>query len=315
MDSNFEGNNMEQWQQVENSPFDEMEELPIPASETIEEPGQQGCDEECNLDGDAEEISEENGEENAADAVNVEEAGKTKEELAEDRKRAEHEAAEAKRKAEWDAKQQEKRDAEFAEIYRLDCMPDEDVMAASIQRISKETERLTRRNMKDCVSEHIQTVCLENASFARFTMYPNKSMINCFRYINRKAREYIEQEMKDNDIKPENGVYGGDVPDDLCYQWAEEYFMDPDAPEDQTEKEEKFVPKPYQGKSVSTTNKNRANKKATANKPAVKKESVKPVTNNAEKKETKAEESESLAGQMNLMDYLMPDQNMIQKAS
>ena len=281
MDSNFEGNNMEQWQQVENSPFDEMEELPVPASDTNEEPEKQDC----------------------------------KEESEEDRRRAEHEAAEAKRKAEWDAKQQEKRDAEFAEIYRLDCMPDEDVMAASIQRISKDTERLTRRNMKDCVSEHIQTICLENASFARFTMYPNKSMINCFRYINRKAREYIEQEMKDNDIKPENGVYGGDVPDDLCYQWAEEYFMDPDAPEDQTEKEEKFVPKPYQGKSVYKTNKNRTNKNSTANKPAVKKEVVKPVTNNAEKKDTKAEENESLAGQMNLMDYLMRDQNMVQKAS
>ena len=279
MDSNFEGNNMEQWQQVENSPFDEMEELPIPASETIEEPEKQGC----------------------------------KEESVEDRKRAEHEAAEAKRKAEWEAKQQEKRDAEFAEIYRLDCMPDEDVMAASIQRISKDTERLTRRNMKDCVSEHIQTVCLENACFARFTMYPNKSMINCFRYINRKAREFIEQEMKDNDIKPENGVYGSDVPDDLCYQWAEEYFMDPDAPEDKPEKEEEFVPKPYQGKPAARTNK--TVKKSTANKPAVKKEALKPVTNNAEKKETKAEESESLAGQMNLMDYLMPDQSMVQKAS
>ena len=37
MDSNFEGNNMEQWQQVENSPFDEMEELPIPASDNEDE--------------------------------------------------------------------------------------------------------------------------------------------------------------------------------------------------------------------------------------------------------------------------------------
>ena len=54
--------------------------------------------------------------------------------------------------------------------------------------------------------------------------------------------------MKDNDIKPENGVYGSDVPDDLCYQWAEEYFRDPNAKEDQ-EKEESFVPRAYSGKS------------------------------------------------------------------
>ena len=50
--------------------------------------------------------------------------------------------------------------------------------------------------------------------------------------------------MKDNDTKPENGIYGCDVPDGLVYQWAEEYMHDADAPED-AEKEEKFVPKPY----------------------------------------------------------------------
>ena len=41
-----------------------------------------------------------------------------------------------------------------------------------------------------------------------------------------------------------SGVYGGDVPDGLCHQWAEDYFRDPDAKEDQ-EPESKFVPRPY----------------------------------------------------------------------
>ena len=277
MDSNFEGANMEQWQQVESSPFEEMDELPFPSSDNEEE----------------------------AEQVTPELTAEQKEE----RKRAEHEASEAKRKAEWDAKQQEKKEAELREIYRLDCMADEDVMVASIQRVSKDTEKLTRRNMKDCVSEHIQTLCLEDASFARLTMYPKKSMINCFRYINRKAREFIEQEMKNNDIKPENGVYGSDVPDDLCYQWAEDYFYDPDVPEDKPEKEETFEPKPYQGKSVAKS------KKASVSKPTVKKDVVKPVTKSPEKKEPAETKEESLAGQMNLMDYLMPGQNMAQKAS
>lgn len=44
--------------------------------------------------------------------------------------------------------------------------------------------------------------------------------------------------------------YGSDVPDDLCYQWAEDYFRDPDAKEDHQEEEE-FVPKPYYGKTTS----------------------------------------------------------------
>ena len=75
------------------------------------------------------------------------------------------------------------------------------------------------------------------------------------------AREFVEQEMKDNDIKPEgvNGVYGSDVPDDLCYQWAEDYFRDPDAKEDQQEEEE-FVPKPYYGKTTSKSSGKKAKK-------------------------------------------------------
>ena len=287
MDSNFEGTNMEQWQEIEGSPFEEMDELPVPASDNEDE---------------------------AMELPNVAEkaAKKLEAEQEEERKRAEHEASEAKRKAEWEARQQEKKEAELREIYRLDCMPDDEVMAASMQRISKDTEKLTRRNMKDCVSEHIQTLCLEDAAFARLTMYPRKSMINCFRYINRKAREFVEQEMKDNDIKPQNcnGVYGSDIPDDLCYQWAEDYFYDPDAPEDKDEKEEKFVPKPYSGKPVSKTDK----KKVVAKKTAAKKVPVKTDNKNIVNSDaSKAEES--LTGQMSLLDYLTPDNSIAQKAS
>ena len=63
------------------------------------------------------------------------------------------------------------------------------------------------------------------------------------------------QEMKDNDIKPSAEGYGSDVPDDLCYQWAKEYFFDMDAPEDKDPNEEKFVPKPYTGKTAPKSSK------------------------------------------------------------
>ena len=174
-----------------------------------------------------------------------------KKQVAEDKKRREHEEAEAKRKAEWEAKKKAREEAEQAAWENAVAMSDDEVMAASMKRVGDDAERLTRRNMKACVAEHIQTRCLDDAAFARQTMHPRKNMINCFRYINRKARTFIEQEMKDNDEKPlTNGVYGSDVPDDLCYQWAEEYFMDLDAEEDK-EKDEKFVPKPYTGASSS----------------------------------------------------------------
>ena len=150
------------------------------------------------------------------------------EDAEEARKKAEFDAAEAKRKAEWEAKQAQKKLREQQELDRLAAMSDDDVMQASMNRVSQDTERL-----------------------------------------NRKAREYLEQEMKDNDEKPMGGGFGGDVPDELCYQWAREYFRDADAKED-AEPEEKFVPKTYNGK-VSKAGKGKKDKpKKAAPKPAPK---------------------------------------------
>lgn len=182
----------------------------------------------------------------------------------EKRKRKAHEEAEAKRKAEWDAKQAAKKQAREEALRAIKDMSDSDVMSASTERVRKDVERLTRRNMKECVSEHLQNLCRKDPVFAQQILLPQKSMVHCFQYINRKAKDYIQQEMQDNDIKPENGVYGGDVPDDLCYQWAEDYFNDPDAEEDK-EKEEEFIPRPYVGSSASKS-------KKTSKKTAAKKE-------------------------------------------
>lgn len=187
----------------------------------------------------------------------------------EDAKRKAHEEAEAKRKAEWDAKQAAKKAAMQEQLDRLAAMSDDEVMEASTQRVGTDTERLTRRNMKECISEHIQTLCLSDAAFARKVYHPRKSMIHCIWYINRKAREFAEQEMKDNGFKPENGIYGCDVPDGLCYQWAEDYFNDPNAKEDE-EKEEKFVPKPYTGGKSSSKSKPKAKKEKPKKEPAKK---------------------------------------------
>lgn len=185
----------------------------------------------------------------------------------EDAKRKVHEEAETKRKAEWEAKQLAKKQAREVALKAIKAMSDADVVSASTERVRKDVERLTRRNMKECVAEHIQSVCRKDPVFARKTMHPHKSLIHCFRYINRMAKDYIQQEMKDNDIKPENGVYGSDVPDDLCYKWAEDYFNDMDVQEDHVE-EEKFVPRPY----VNTASKPKKTPKKTAKKEPKKKQ-------------------------------------------
>ena len=177
------------------------------------------------------------------------------------KKKAEHEAAEAKRKAEFDAKQAEKKRAFAEQLAKLDAMSDEEALNAAIQRTATDTEKLTRRNMKELVTEYIQTKCCEDPAFARLVMHPQKNMVRCFQYITRKAYEYIQDEIKANGIKLGTGAqgYGSDIPDDLCYHWSEEYFRTPNVKEDE-DKEEKFTPKPYKGSTASKTAKKPAKK-------------------------------------------------------
>ena len=206
------------------------------------------------------------------------------EEESEDKKRAEHEAAEARRKAEWEARQQAKKDAEKAQMERIMAMSETELMSESMKRVGTDTEKLTRRNMKECVSEYIQTACLEDAAFARQVMLPQKNMVRCFQYINRKAYEYVQDEMKAAGIQPgrDTPCYSSDIPDDLCYHWAEEYFWTMDVKEDK-EEEEKFVPKPYTGKTTAASKgKKSSTKKSPAKKPAEKKVEKKEPADNGQ---------------------------------
>ncbi len=186
------------------------------------------------------------------------EAAPSSPEVSEAEARKAHEEAEARRKAEWEKKQKAREDnIQFAWEKAVD-LPDKDLVDASVKRLGDMTERLTQRNMKICVTESIQTLCYEDLEFARLVMHPRKSMIHCFKYINRKALEYLKQAMKDTDEKPIAGnMIGGDVPDGLCYQWAEEYFRDMNAQEDKTEDDKAFVPKPYSGKPATKKKENK----------------------------------------------------------
>jgi len=274
--------------------LEEMESLPVSPVNAETAPVSAAsvpADETALVDAEEETVDEvaSAGEEKSADGGNS-----TQPPVAEDeeKKRAEHEAAEAQRKAEFDAKQQAKKAAEQKQIAQLEAMSDEEVIAASTQRVSTDVEKLTRRNMKECVSEHIQMLCMEDTAFARLTMHPKKNMIRCFQYINRKAWDYVQDELKASGTRhgPGQQTYGCDVPDDMCYQWAEDYFRDPDAKEDH-EDEEKFIPKPYTGKSSAKSKPKKATeKKKTEPKAAApKQEGKKP----------------SQDGQMSLLDFGM----------
>lgn len=217
----------------------------------------------------------------------------------EDKKKA-HEEAEAKRKAEFEARQAAKKAAEQEQLDKLETMSAEELLTASMQRVSADTEKLTRRNMMECVAEYIQTMCIEDPSFARKVMHPRKNMIRCYQYINRKAWEYVQDELKAKNITPSrNDPYASAIPDDVCYQWAVDYFNDPDAKEDH-EEEEKFVPKPYIGGSTSkSTGTKKAKDKAKDKKADTSKKAV--------EKPAPKKPAES-TGQLTLGDFVMPEE-------
>lgn len=220
-------------------------------------------------------------------------------EASDDEKRKAHEEAEAKRKAEFDARQAAKKAAMQEQLDRLNAMSDDEVMAAAMKRVGADTEKVTRRNMKECVAEHIQTLCLADPAFARKVSHPNKGMIRCFQHISRKAWDYVQDELKANGIRPGPGqeAYGCDVPDDLCYQWAEDYFNDPSAREDH-EDEEEFVPHPYYGSSTSKPKSKSKGKTANEKTSASRK---------AEAKKSEQKPADH-SGQLSLGDFMMPEE-------
>ena len=72
----------------------------------------------------------------------------------EDEKRRAHEEAEAKRKAEWEAKKRAREEAEQAAWENAVAMDDNQLLQASVKRLGDDAERVTRRNMKQCVTEY-----------------------------------------------------------------------------------------------------------------------------------------------------------------
>ena len=218
-----------------------------------------------------------------------------KEQADEDAKRKAHEEAEAKRKAEFDARQAAKKAAEQEQLAKLEAMSPEELLAASLKRVGEDTEKLTRRHMMECVMEHIQALCLGDPAFAWKVMQPRKNMIRCSQYIGRKAWEYVQDELKAKNITPSRETpYASAIPEGICYQWAEDYFNDPDAKEDH-EDEEKFVPKPYYG----GTSKSRSTKKE--------KKDAKPKPQKEAEKKPNPKPAED-AGQISLGDFLMPEE-------
>ena len=91
----------------------------------------------------------------------------------------------------------------------------------AIEKLDKEFESLTRRGMIDSVMEYLSSYCFDNPDFTKNILNEDKDLKDCLKYITRKASDYLKD--ASSAFTTDNG-YGGEVPDDLCYEWSVEYY-------------------------------------------------------------------------------------------
>jgi hypothetical protein len=81
---------------------------------------------------------------------------------------------------------------------------------------------------------------------------PEKNFMDCIAYIKKKALEWLKEQQKIELSSYAQGV-GGDVPNDICYQWAVEYYYSKPEPK----------PEPKKADTASTKSKGKSGKKDT----------------------------------------------------
>lgn len=88
--------------------------------------------------------------------------------------------------------------------------------------------------MTEQVQAYLEQHASEDEVFAYKMRNPKKSIKNCIKFIAQKAMAYMEKHKEEYEM--ENG-YGGDVPDEICYGWANHYYDENDLEVDMTEEE------------------------------------------------------------------------------
>lgn len=84
----------------------------------------------------------------------------------EEAKRAAHEAEEKERREQWERAKKEKEAREKQALEEIASMDDDSIIRDAMELVTLQGERITRRNMKMCVIEHIKACCKEDPAFA-----------------------------------------------------------------------------------------------------------------------------------------------------
>jgi len=99
------------------------------------------------------------------------------------------------------------------------------------QVLQRQSERLTVKTMADYVLEHILSCCENDAVLAEKVSQPDKSFMDCIKYIKDRALDWLKEQQKIESSECVNPtIVCGDVPNEICYKWAVDYYNSVPAP-------------------------------------------------------------------------------------
>lgn len=90
------------------------------------------------------------------------------------------------------------------------------------ETLSSQADRFLMRTMADSIKDYLSEYCDGHPEFAEKVSDPAKNFTGCIKRINREALKWL-QEQPNTDMEGLAGVCG-DVPNDICYGWAVDYY-------------------------------------------------------------------------------------------
>lgn len=128
-----------------------------------------------------------------------------------------------------------------------------EIITRAKEIIELQAERTSLKTMADFVKEYIIAYCDEDPGFVECVNNTEKSFMDCIGYIKKKALDWLKVQQNIELTNYAQGV-GGDVPPDICYQWAVEYYYSKPEPK----------PEPKKVESTGSSSKTKAGKKNAA---------------------------------------------------
>lgn len=145
--------------------------------------------------------------------------------------------------------------------------------------------------MTEQVQAYLDKHASEDAAFAEKMRNPRKTIQNCIKFIAQQAQKYMEKHKEEYEM--ERGL-GGDIPDEICFGWANHYYDESGLEIDMTEEERKAKREKEAAERKAKWEKESAERKAKAQAEKKAKKEEEKAAKKAEAEKAKAEKPKEL---------------------